>query len=266
MATSLRSRNTEPAVRRDPSVAREVPIPDAYLAEAVCPEAEVRVRERLPEKLRRLARDNKLVGLAKEAYGYVTDPRVPHRYKILGVAALLYLIDPLDAIPDWIPGVGYVDDAAALGTFVFAVRKIIGAMKEAAMEVVSHAIAETDEAFARRGVAQVCLALWSGTLAACIGLIYWGARGLVSGSASPGIVDPFFIAAMLTAAFGLGYGMWFAYRVWLRYVEAPLEIREPLAYAIVSLVDWRQVVVMALPVIVLLLVVGLRFGLVLSGH
>lgn len=31
------------------------------------------------------------------------------------VAALLYFLAPLDAIPDWIPGLGFMDDLAVLG-------------------------------------------------------------------------------------------------------------------------------------------------------
>lgn len=31
------------------------------------------------------------------------------------VAALLYFVAPLDAIPDWIPGLGFLDDLAILG-------------------------------------------------------------------------------------------------------------------------------------------------------
>lgn len=31
------------------------------------------------------------------------------------VAALLYFLSPLDALPDWIPGLGFIDDLAVLG-------------------------------------------------------------------------------------------------------------------------------------------------------
>jgi len=31
------------------------------------------------------------------------------------VAGLLYFVAPLDAIPDWIPGFGFIDDLAVLG-------------------------------------------------------------------------------------------------------------------------------------------------------
>lgn len=48
-----------------------------------------------------------LAGLVARLVG---DPRVPRRVKgILGVVAV-YLASPIDLIPDFIPGVGYLDD------------------------------------------------------------------------------------------------------------------------------------------------------------
>jgi cell division protein FtsX len=82
----------------------------------------------------------------------------------------------------------------------------------------------------------------------------------------PAFLDPFFIAGMVTAVFGLTYGLSFAYKVWGRYSAAPPEIRQPLAYAIMSLANGRQVLAMVLPVLALLLIVGLRLGLVLAGN
>lgn len=34
---------------------------------------------------------------------------------IAAVAGLLYFLSPIDAIPDWLPGLGFVDDLAVLG-------------------------------------------------------------------------------------------------------------------------------------------------------
>ncbi len=41
--------------------------------------------------------------------------RVPLKAIVLIVAAVLYFLNPLDLIPDFIPVVGYLDDAAVLG-------------------------------------------------------------------------------------------------------------------------------------------------------
>ncbi|WP_407296728.1 YkvA family protein [Stutzerimonas zhaodongensis] len=37
---------------------------------------------------------------------------------VAAVAGLLYFLSPFDAIPDWIPGLGFVDDLAVLGWIV----------------------------------------------------------------------------------------------------------------------------------------------------
>ncbi|MGH9316987.1 MAG: DUF1232 domain-containing protein [Thermoanaerobaculia bacterium] len=245
------------ADRRD-----ELPIPQRFLKEAARPEAEARVSERLPAKLRRIA-DSRLVGLAREAYGYATHPAVSRRTKLLGAAALLYLIAPLDAVADWIPGLGYVDDAAVLTAFVVSVREgakqVVSHAQQAAEQVVSHALSEARETWARRGMGQVCLSLWAATLAACVGLLYTGARRALEAEA-PGDVagDPFLWACLLAGALGLGYQLAFAWRVWRRWAGASPEIKEPLAFAIVSLSDWRQTLALALPVVALAALLVLR--------
>lgn len=244
----------------------EVPIPKAYMEQAARPGAVTAVREGLPGKLEKIAGDGRLVSLVKEAYGYATDPRVPQKYKVLGVAALLYLLNPFDVIPDFLPGVGYLDDAAAVAGFVMAVRKVVDVVRDASNEVVSHAVSEVEEAVARRGIGQVWLALWATTLAASVGLAYQGARvALLPATTDVRLADPFFIGCMAAAAFGLFYSTRFARRVWLQYTNAPPSVKEPLAYAIVSLVDWRTIVAMSLPVATLLILIGIRIGLGLRG-
>ncbi len=237
-------------------------VPRRYLEQAARSEAEATLRARLPAKLRRVA-DGRLVSLAKEAYGYATHPGVSRRHKLLASAALLYFIAPFDAIADYIPGIGYVDDAAVLTALVMSLREatkqVVSHTRQAASEVVSHAISEAREAWARRGVSQVCLSLWATTVAVSIGLLYYGARTTVFDAPSGAILtDPFFWGCMLTGAFGLGYHLLFAFRVWSNYSAAPPGIKEPLAYAIVSLADWRQTLMLALPAVALVVIVILR--------
>lgn len=40
----------------------------------------------------------------------VTDPRVPRKSKLILGGTLLYLVSPLDVIPDFVPGLGQLDD------------------------------------------------------------------------------------------------------------------------------------------------------------
>ena len=44
--------------------------------------------------------------------------KIPQKTLILIVAALIYLVNPFDLIPDFIPGIGYIDDARII-IFVF---------------------------------------------------------------------------------------------------------------------------------------------------
>ena len=47
---------------------------------------------------------------------------VPWESLVLGVAALVYFLSPLDLIPDFIPVIGYVDDVAVLGFVLIAIQ------------------------------------------------------------------------------------------------------------------------------------------------
>ena len=47
---------------------------------------------------------------------------VPWRSILMAVGALVYFLDPLDAIPDAIPGLGYVDDASVIALVAGALK------------------------------------------------------------------------------------------------------------------------------------------------
>lgn len=73
-----------------------------------------------------------LRAVAQDAGGLVRMVRatVAGRYRRLGrrtlvavVAGLIYLLDPLDMIPDVVPVVGFVDDAAVLAWLISRVRR-----------------------------------------------------------------------------------------------------------------------------------------------
>jgi len=72
--------------------------------------------------LRAVARDAK--GLVRMVRAAVTGRyrRLPRRALVAAVAGLVYFLDPLDAIPDFLPVVGLVDDAAVLAWIVSRVR------------------------------------------------------------------------------------------------------------------------------------------------
>jgi uncharacterized membrane protein YkvA (DUF1232 family) len=56
---------------------------------------------------------------------YLRDRRVPTWRKLVGVAAVAYLFWPFDLIPDFLPVVGYLDDAGVLtAAALFLVRDV----------------------------------------------------------------------------------------------------------------------------------------------
>jgi len=69
----------------------------------------------VPRRLSPLA----LVGsLLRAVFRVLVDPRVPLRLKALLPAALLYLILPIDLVPDFIPLAGRLDDLLVLALAV----------------------------------------------------------------------------------------------------------------------------------------------------
>jgi uncharacterized membrane protein YkvA (DUF1232 family) len=64
-------------------------------------------------------------------YYVLISDSTPKKYKAMIIGALGYFILPLDAIPDFVPAVGYTDDAAALVGAIFAVVKCISTEIEA---------------------------------------------------------------------------------------------------------------------------------------
>src|SRR5437773_55205 len=47
---------------------------------------------------------------------------LPWKTIVTAMAAALYFLDPLDVVPDFIPGIGYLDDAVILGFVVNSIR------------------------------------------------------------------------------------------------------------------------------------------------
>jgi uncharacterized membrane protein YkvA (DUF1232 family) len=74
----------------------------------------------------KIARFGKRVPFLRESvalFEMLSDPAVSKAKKAAAVGALLYFINPLDAIPDFSPFVGFVDDAAVIAAAVTYLRK-----------------------------------------------------------------------------------------------------------------------------------------------
>ncbi|MGZ3457285.1 MAG: YkvA family protein [Archangium sp.] len=58
-------------------------------------------------------------------FRYVRDPRVPLWRRLAGLFAILYFVMPVDAIPDFIPVLGWLDDLGVLAAVAwFVVREV----------------------------------------------------------------------------------------------------------------------------------------------
>ncbi|HTP12734.1 MAG TPA: YkvA family protein [Bacteroidota bacterium] len=58
-------------------------------------------------------------------YRYVKDPDIHWLKKSLIVGALVYFIVPVDAIPDFTPFVGYLDDALVIAAAVKTIGRVL---------------------------------------------------------------------------------------------------------------------------------------------
>ena len=91
---------------------------------------EKKVETDLFEKLRlvRVQFEGEVLAL----YQFMRDPNAPTGAKGVAVAALLYFIMPIDVIPDWIPLLGFTDDAAVIAAAVGFLGPILQPYRDAA--------------------------------------------------------------------------------------------------------------------------------------
>ena len=73
---------------------------------------ESRVNEGFWPKIRRHAKRIPFVEEAVTAWFCARDPKTPSHIKAVVLAALAYLIVPMDALPDFLPALGFIDDAS----------------------------------------------------------------------------------------------------------------------------------------------------------
>jgi len=69
-------------------------------------------------KVRRFAGNVPFVPDALAMYYAMVDPQTPWRAKAAIAGALVYFVCPADAIPDVVPGLGFVDDAAVIASVI----------------------------------------------------------------------------------------------------------------------------------------------------
>jgi len=95
-------------------MATELPDPAAIQLPATIARNKQIVEERFWKKLLRLAGKIPFADDLAAAYFAAVDPATPSRVKGILLAALAYFVLPFDAIPDFLAGIGFTDDAAVI--------------------------------------------------------------------------------------------------------------------------------------------------------
>ena len=72
------------------------------------------LRRRFWRKLKRLAVRLPFAEDLLAAHYCACDRTTPRRVQLMLIAAMAYFVLPADAVPDWLPVVGFTDDAAVL--------------------------------------------------------------------------------------------------------------------------------------------------------
>lgn len=91
-------------------------------------EIEGKLRTKGP--LKRFIDDVKLMIFLVKDYANGNYREIPYWTIAAVVAALIYVISPIDLIPDFIPVIGYVDDAAVVSVCLLLVEKDLMKYKE----------------------------------------------------------------------------------------------------------------------------------------
>jgi len=88
-------------------------------------EKEARVRARFWPTVKKAIRWIPFIDEVVAAYYAMLDPRTPARPRLILIGALAYFVAPIDVVPDFILGLGFVDDASILMAALAAVRSSI---------------------------------------------------------------------------------------------------------------------------------------------
>ncbi len=180
-------------------------------------------------------------------------------------AALLYFISPFDAIPDMIPGAGYVDDLVVLSAIVGTIARGISSLGSRGKERLEEWIDErTEIAFERldesaangvqKTIAAVVIGLWGMTTAAAISLSVATALGHYPSEWITYVV----LTTALIAACNLTTGVYY----WRRYRRLDGKWQKRLAELVTSKFSWPHAVAIGLPILAL---IGLGVGRALGG-
>jgi uncharacterized membrane protein YkvA (DUF1232 family) len=99
------------------------------------------IRRDLWTKLKRVGRRIPFSEDLVAAYFCTLDPATPRRVKILLLGAIAYFVMPFDAVADFLPVVGFADDAALIAA---AIAQVAGSITETHREKARDALRDPD--------------------------------------------------------------------------------------------------------------------------
>ncbi len=103
---------------------------------------EARIRARFWPTVKRALRTIPFIEEVVAAYYAMLDPATPLRARLTLIGALAYFVSPFDIVPDFIIGLGFLDDASVLMAAFAAVR---GSIRDDHREAARRALAEEAE-------------------------------------------------------------------------------------------------------------------------
>jgi len=72
-----------------------------------------------------------LIRQIRLAWRLFWDPRVPGWTKLVPILSVIYILSPIDFIPDFLIGVGQVDDIGALGALLVGIKMLVDSSPQA---------------------------------------------------------------------------------------------------------------------------------------
>lgn len=100
---------------------------------------EEEVRRRFWPTVRKALRQIPFIDEVIAAYFAMLDPRTPTSARLTLIAALAYFVSPFDVVPDFLFGLGFVDDISVLAAAIAAVQ---GSIREEHRQAAQRALSD----------------------------------------------------------------------------------------------------------------------------
>ena len=231
-----------------------------FLRHAQSPESQQQIDSQLADKLSQLGPEGASGGKLRRVVNQATELWAKRsqlrKSDILYLsAALLYFISPLDAVPDLLPGIGYVDDALIVSAVVGVVVRGLSALGshgkerieewiDQRTEIVLNRFDESATSGVHKTVVAVVISLWGTTTAAAISL----AVAAVLGRYSAQWLTYVILSAAIVVACNVSTGWYY----WREYRKLDGAWQQRLRALIISkLTPWHYVAI-GLPILVLI--------------